>query len=91
MSDQAVIHIALLTMIVCAKTAGPILVMSLAVGLGISLLQSITQIQEVTLTFVPKLAGIALVIVVSGNWMLNQLVGFTHELFNLIPGLLGKG
>lgn len=89
MNDQAVIHIAVLTMVVAAKVAGPILVMSLAIGLGISLLQSITQIQEVTLTFVPKLIGVALVIVVSGSWMLNQLVGFTQNLFKMIPGLIG--
>jgi flagellar biosynthetic protein FliQ len=89
MDDAAVIHIAILTMIISAKVAGPVLAMSLAVGLGISLLQSITQIQEVTLTFVPKLAAVALVIVVSGSWMLNQLVGFTDNLFNMIPGLIG--
>lgn len=89
MNDQAVIHIAVMTMIVAAKVSAPILIMSLAIGLGISLLQSITQIQEVTLTFVPKLAGIALVIVVSGNWMLNTLVAFTNQLFKLIPGLVG--
>ena len=53
-----------------------------------SLVQSVTQIQEHTLTFVPKLAGVAVVIVVGGNWMLAELVGFTRELFALIPGLL---
>ncbi len=78
-----------MTKIVAAKVSGPVLVMSLAIGLGISLLQSITQIQEVTLTFVPKLAGVALVIVFSGNWMLNTLVSFTNQLFKLIPGLIG--
>ena len=88
MNDQAVIHIAIMTMIVCAKVAGPILIMSLAIGLGVSILQSITQIQEVTLTFVPKLVGVALVIVMTGNWMLNQLVGFTHQLFELLPTLI---
>ena len=89
MSDQAVIHIAVMTMIVAAKVAGPILLMSLAIGLGISIIQSITQIQEVTLTFVPKLAGCALVVVFTGNWMLNTLVGFTNQLYKLIPGLIG--
>lgn len=79
-----------MTMIVSAKVAGPILIVSLAIGLGISLLQSVTQIQEVTLTFVPKLAGVALVVVLAGNWMLNTLIEFTRQLFNLIPGLIGK-
>lgn len=88
MTDSAIIHVAVMTMIICAKVAGPVLVVSLALGLGVSLLQSLTQIQEVTLTFVPKLIGVALVIVVAGNWMLNQLVSFTKQLFDLIPSLI---
>jgi flagellar biosynthetic protein FliQ len=89
-TDQSVIHIAAMTMLVSAKVAGPILIISLAIGLGVSLLQSVTQIQEVTLTFVPKLAGVALVIIIAGNWMLNTLVEFTRQLFELIPSLIGK-
>lgn len=89
MGDQAVINIAVMTMVVAAKIAGPILIVSLSIGLGISLLQSITQIQEVTLTFVPKLVGVALVIIITGNWMLGELTGFTEELFGLIPDLIG--
>src|SRR5204862_2180436 len=81
MTDTAVIEIALKMMIVTAKVSAPILLTSLAIGLAISLFQSVTQIQEVTLTFVPKLAAVALVIVISGHWMLNQVIGFTHELF----------
>jgi flagellar biosynthetic protein FliQ len=88
MTDTAVIEIALRMMTVTAKVSAPILLTSLAIGLAISLFQSVTQIQEVTLTFVPKLAGVALVIVVSGHWMLGQLVGFTHQLFDLIPRLI---
>lgn len=90
MSDQAVIHIAVLTMMVSAKVAGPVLIISLAIGLGVSLFQSVTQIQEATLTFVPKLVGVAFVIVVGGNWMLHELVSFTEQLFELIPDLLGQ-
>lgn len=88
LTDTSVINIAVMTMTVAAKVAGPILIISLALGLGISLVQSITQIQEVTLTFVPKLAGVALVIVVTGNWMLGQLIGFTEQLYRMIPSLL---
>ena len=90
MTDTAVIEIALRMMTVTAKVSAPILLTSLAIGLAISLFQSVTQIQEVTLTFVPKLAGVALVIVVSGHWMLGQLVGFTHQLFDLIPRLIAS-
>ena len=61
---------------------------SLAVGLSISLFQSVTQIQEVTLTFVPKLAVVALVILVAGHWMLNEIVNFTQQLFASLPRLL---
>ena len=90
MTDTAVIDIALKMMMVAAKVSAPILIVSLAIGLAISLFQSVTQIQEVTLTFVPKLAGVAVVILVSGNWMLGQLVSFTQELFNLIPRLVAS-
>ena len=74
MTDNAVIHIAVQTMILAAKLAGPILVVSLAIGFAVSLLQSVTQIQEVTLSFVPKLIGVGLVILLTGNWMLGQAV-----------------
>ena len=88
MTDTTVIEIALRMMTVTAKVAAPILVTSLAIGLAISLFQSVTQIQEVTLTFVPKLGGVALVILISGHWMLGQLISFTHQLFDLLPRLL---
>jgi flagellar biosynthesis protein FliQ len=87
-SDTVVIQIAVQTLLTTAKLCAPILVVSLAVGLGVSLFQSVTQIQEVTLTFVPKLAGVALVIVVAGHWMLGELIGFTDRLFAMLPGLL---
>ena len=90
MTDTTVIEIALRMMTVTAKVAAPILITSLAIGLAISLFQSVTQIQEVTLTFVPKLAAVAVVIVISGHWMLNQIVGFTNELFAMIPHLIAS-
>jgi flagellar biosynthetic protein FliQ len=91
MTDVTVLHIVGMTMLVVAKVCAPILATSLVVGLGISMFQSVTQIQEVTLTFVPKLAAVALVIVLMGNWMLGQLVAFTHEMFAMIPSLVGSG
>ena len=90
MTDTTVVEIALRMMTVTAKVAAPILITSLVIGLAISLFQSVTQIQEVTLTFVPKLAGVALVIVISGHWMLGQLISFTHQLFDLIPRLISS-
>ena len=88
MTDASVIDIAVRTMIVSAKLSAPILIVSLAIGVGVSLLQAMTQVQEFTLTFVPKLVGVALVIAVGGNWMLAELTGFTRELFELLPQLL---
>lgn len=88
MTDSTVIDIAVQTMMITAKLAAPILIVSLAIGVAVSLLQSVTQVQEYTLTFVPKLAGIALVIVVAGSWMLHQLVAFTQDLFERVPSLI---
>jgi flagellar biosynthesis protein FliQ len=87
-TDASVIDIAIRTMIVSAKLSAPILIVSLAIGVGVSLLQAMTQVQEFTLTFVPKLVGVALVIALGGNWMLAELTGFTRELFELLPQLL---
>ena len=89
MTDSAIIDIAMSTMMITAKLAAPILIVSLAIGVGISLIQSVTQVQEYTLTFVPKLGGIALVIVVAGSWMLHEMVAFTQDLFDTLPALLG--
>lgn len=89
MTDTDVVQILLQAIIVTTKLAAPVLVTSLAIGLGVSLLQSVTQVQEITLTFVPKLAGVALVIVLAGHWMLGQLIGFTYQLFDLIPQFIG--
>lgn len=89
MTDSAVMHLAIQAMILAAKLAAPILLASLAIGFAVSLLQSVTQIQEVTLSFVPKLIGVGAVLLITGHWMLGQTVDFTRELFAQLPGLLG--
>lgn len=68
---------------------GPILILSLLVGLLISIFQATTQIQEQTLTFVPKLIVIALVLVVGGNWMLSEIMKFTVKMMNMIATVKG--
>lgn len=88
MTDHAVVNIAVQSILLAAKLAAPILAVSLSIGLVIGLLQSATQIQEQTLTFVPKLAGVAIVILLAGHWMLGETIAFTHTLFNMIPQLL---
>jgi flagellar biosynthetic protein FliQ len=87
-TDHEVINIAVQSILLATKLAAPILIVALGIGLVIGLLQSATQIQEQTLTFVPKLAGIAIVILLAGHWMLGETVAFTHSLFNMIPQLL---
>lgn len=67
----------------------PALVASLAVGLGLGVLQAVTQVQEQTLTFVPKLVAVAAVLAVLGGWMTGELVRFTTELWTAIPRLVG--
>jgi len=87
-SDTEIVEIALQTMIVAMKLSAPILVVALVVGFAISLIQSMTQIQEFTLAFVPKLVGVGIALLVSGSWMLQTLISFTHDLFDRLPGLL---
>jgi flagellar biosynthetic protein FliQ len=88
MSDTTIISLALQTMLVALKLSAPILVTSLVIGFTISLFQSMTQIQEFTLSFVPKVIGVGIALLVCGNWMLHTLVDFTVNLFEGIPSLL---
>jgi flagellar biosynthetic protein FliQ len=90
MDTNAVLDIALQGLLVAGKLAAPILVTALVVGFGVSLLQSITQIQEVTLAFVPKAAAVAVALFISGHWMISEIVSFTTEMFARIPGLIGS-
>ncbi len=89
MNDSSVIEIAVRMMTVTGELAAPMLVTALAIGLAVALVQSVTSIQEITLTFVPKMAGVALAIVLAGHWMLSSLVGFTDQLFQMVPQLVG--
>lgn len=69
--------------------SAPLLLTGLAVGVLISLFQAATQINEMTLTFVPKLLAIAAVLLLTGQWMLGLLMDFTQTLFKDIPNLIG--
>lgn len=72
-----------------AWIAGPVLMGSLLIGLIISVFQAVTQIQEQTLTFVPKLVVVVCIVVFGGPWMLNKLVVLTTELFGMIANITG--
>lgn len=87
MSDADVLDIISGAFSIAAKIAGPILAVALIVGVVVSLLQTITQIQEMTLTFVPKLVGAGVVVLIAGNWMLREMVGWVEGLWSMIPGL----
>jgi flagellar biosynthetic protein FliQ len=83
-NDTAVVQ----AMILAAKLCAPILLTALAIGFAVSLLQTMTQIQEVTLSFVPKMIGVGIALVVSGSWMLHEIISFTNDLFASLPALL---
>ena len=69
--------------------SAPLLLSALVVGLIVSVFQAATQINEMTLSFIPKLLGMAATLVIAGPWMLKVIVGYTRELFESIPGLIG--
>jgi flagellar biosynthetic protein FliQ len=90
MNTNQVIDICTRALIVAAKVAGPFLGVVLAIGVIIGVLQSATQLQEPTLSFVPKLIGAGLVVVVGGSWMLAQMIDFARTLITSAPGLAGR-
>jgi flagellar biosynthetic protein FliQ len=85
MTETFVVALGQETMLTALMLAAPMLGVSLLVGLGISIFQAVTQINEMTLTFVPKFIGMAVVVVLFGPWMLQQVVHFTVRLFEMLP------
>jgi flagellar biosynthetic protein FliQ len=88
MTDTSLIELAMHTMMVALKLSAPILVTALVIGFAVSLFQSMTQIQEFTLAFVPKVIGVGVALLVCGNWMLHTLMTFTIDLFEGLPAML---
>lgn len=76
-------------LMVTLMVAGPLLMAGLVVGLVISIFQAVTQIQEMTLTFIPKILAIALTLLIFLPWMINMLTDFTRHMYQLIPTLAG--
>lgn len=87
MSTQNVLDVLQDAFLVLIRVGGPVLITALVIGLVISIIQATTQIQEQTLSFVPKLFSILLTLVLLGNFMLNTLISFTERLFAIIAGL----
>jgi flagellar biosynthetic protein FliQ len=86
-TDAQVLEIIGGALVIATKLAAPILLVSLAVGVFVSLVQTVTQVQEMTLTFVPKLAGVALILLLGGSWMIRELVTWVTQLWTAIPSL----
>jgi flagellar biosynthetic protein FliQ len=89
MTTDSVIQLTMTAIELALKVALPLLLVGLAVGLVISVFQAITQIQEQTLTFIPKIIATILVLVIGGPWMLDQLMQYTIELWTSIPDFVG--
>ncbi|MFC4527573.1 flagellar biosynthetic protein FliQ [Dyella halodurans] len=80
-------HLLAQTLLTAAKVSAPILVATLLVGVVISIVQVVTQIQEMTLTFIPKLVVVVAMFVMTGAWMMAVVVEFTQHLFGLVAGM----
>ncbi len=89
MTETQAIEIVSEAIWIAARISAPILVTAIAVGVMIGLLQSVTQLQEQTLSFVPKFIAVGAVIIISGSWMIQEMVNYTIQLYDSIPGLLG--
>jgi flagellar biosynthetic protein FliQ len=89
MTPESVMLIGQEAIKVTALLIAPLLLSALAVGLLVAMFQAATQIQEMTLTFIPKLITVAIVLTVAGPWMLRTLMDFTEQLIEGIPGMLG--
>ena len=85
-----VINLVVQMMQVTLKVALPLLLVGLAIGLAVSVFQAVTQIQEQTLSFIPKILGLVAVIAIAGPWMLSTIVDWTTELWSQIPTYVGS-
>lgn len=87
MNAVEVLEISRDALFVLIKISAPVMIVSLVVGLIVALFQALTQIQEMTLTFVPKVLAIFITLILTGPFMLNTLIDFTNELNNRIVGI----
>jgi flagellar biosynthetic protein FliQ len=89
MTQDTVVSIAVSAMELALKVGAPIMLVGLVIGLAVSVFQAVTQIQEQTLSFIPKVVGMAVLAVVAGPWMLGQLITWTQQLYAGIPSMVG--
>ena len=89
MTPETVMTIAQRALEITLLLSAPLLLTALVMGLLVGVVQAATQINEMTLSFIPKLIAMAVALVVAGPWMLKLIVSYTRELFESIPGLVG--
>lgn len=89
MTPDTVMSLTYSAMKLALSMAGPVLLITLVVGLVISVFQAATQVNEMTLSFIPKLLAVSLSLVLLGPWLIQNMVNFMHSLFEQIPGLIG--
>ena len=89
MNQDTVVSLLTDAMSLSIKVAAPALIASLVVGLVVSIFQAVTSIHEQTLSFLPKVAAMIVVLIVGGPWMLGQIVTYTQQLYEQIPSLIG--
>jgi flagellar biosynthetic protein FliQ len=89
MSPEQVLTLGQQALWVMLLTAGPLLLAALVIGLVVSVFQAATQINEMTLSFIPKLIGLFITLVVAGPWMLSLLTDYVRRLYSSIPTLIG--
>jgi flagellar biosynthesis protein FliQ len=88
MSHTLVVDLARNAIMLALLVSGPMLLVALIIGLTVSVLQAVTQIQEQTLAFVPKLLGVSAVFLIALPWVLQLMVKYTTELFRSLPSLI---
>lgn len=89
MTPETIMSLARHALEVTLLLSMPLLLAALVIGLVVGIFQAATQINESTLSFIPKLVGVALALIIAGPWMLQLITGYTRELFTNIPGLIG--
>lgn len=89
MTPESVMNLGRHAMEITLMISAPMLLVALAIGLVVSIFQAATQINEMTLSFIPKLVGIFAALIVAGPWMLSVMLDYMREMFASIPGMVG--
>jgi flagellar biosynthetic protein FliQ len=89
MTPESVMSIGRHAMEITLMIAAPMLLIALAIGLIVSIFQAATQINEMTLSFIPKFVGILIALMVAGPWMLSVMLDYMRQLFGNIPNMIG--